>query len=129
MTNPFLINTLALVTAILLLIFSIFALNQRKSKKLSSVLLSAFLLSNALYIIDFILPTIQNSLNISLSWFSRIGYTFGFLFGPLIYLFTCSITSKNYKLSPKATLHFLLFGIVFIVIISNLNIPWQVRLS
>ena len=127
MINSFLIITLALITSILLLIFSFVAISQRKSRKLRSILLSVFLLSNSLYIIDFILPTIQSSLNISLNWFSGIGSAFGYLFGPLIFLFTCSITNKNYKLSPKDSWHFLLFVIAFIVVIARINIPWQAK--
>jgi len=109
------------------MIFSFFAISQRKSRKLSSILLSVFLLSNSLYIIDFILPTIQSSLNISLNWFSGIGSAFGYLFGPLIYLFTCSITKKNYKLSPKKSWHFLLFVLAFIAVVARINIPWQAK--
>jgi AraC-like DNA-binding protein len=127
MINSFLTNTLALVTSILLLIFSFFAISQSKSRKLSSILLSVFLLSNSLFIIDFLLPTIQSSIKISLNWFSGIGFTFGYLFGPLIYLFTCSITSKNNKLSPKAYWHFLLFIIAFTSEVSRINIPWQAK--
>jgi AraC-like DNA-binding protein len=127
MPNNFLINTLALVTSILLLIFSFFAISQRKSRKLSSILLSVFLLSNSLFIIDYILPTIQSSLKISLNWFSGIGSTFGYLFGPLIFLFTRSITNKNYKLSQKQSWHFLLFVIAFISEVSRINIPWQAK--
>lgn len=127
MINSFIINTLALVTSILLLIFSFFAISQRKSRKLSSILLSVFLLSNSLFIIDYILPAIQGSLKISLSWFSGIGFTCGYLFGPLIFLFTCSITTKNYKLLPKEAWHFLLFVISFIVVIARISIPWQAK--
>ena len=126
MTNYFLINTLALVTSILMLIFSFFVISQRKGRKLSSILLSFFLLSNSLYIIDFILPTIEDLVKISLGWFHQIGFAFGFLFGPLIYLFICSITKKNYKLSLKESWHFILFVVVFIVVISKTYIAWEI---
>lgn len=129
MTNYFLINTLALVTSILMLIFAFFVISQRKGRKLSSILLSFFLLSNSLYIIDFILPTIEDLLKISLDWFHQIGFAFGFLFGPLIYLFICSITKKNYKLSPKESWHFLLFVISFIIVISRISIPRELEIS
>lgn len=42
-----------------------------------------------------------------------IGGTFGFLFGPLLYLYTKAVTSKDFKLTRSDILHFVPFFLVF----------------
>ena len=124
--NRYIIDTLAIVTAILLLIFSLFLLTLKK-RNTSHILLSVFLFSNAIYIIDFILPAIGKILSINLSAFSGIGFSFGFLFAPLLYLYTQSITVKNFSINKSHSFHFLLFGVVFIISLINIDLISQIE--
>ena len=117
------IDSLAVVTAILLLIFSAFAYTSKKSNVLRNRILASFLLANSLYIIDFCLPIIINASGINLSWFNGIGTAFGFLFGPLLYLYIKSITQKDFAITIKHFPHFILFIIIFISALIKLQIP------
>lgn len=119
--NQYIIEILSTVTAILLLIFSAFLLTL-KAKNISHLLLSFFLFSNAVYIIDFLLPVIGEALNINFSFYYGIGFSFGFLFAPLLYLYTRSITVKNYSLKKRHLFHFLLFAFVFLVKLLRLKL-------
>jgi AraC-like DNA-binding protein len=120
--NIILIDSLAIVTAVLLLIFSAFAYTSKKGSVLRNKILASFLLANALYIIDFCLPVIINVTGINLSWFNGIGTSFGFLFGPLLYLYTKSITQKDYSFKKIHLIHVALFVIIFIASLVNLRI-------
>jgi len=117
-----LIDSLAVVTAVLLLIFSAFAYTSKKGSVLRHKILASFLLANALYIIDFCLPVIINVTGINLSWFNGIGTSFGFLFGPLLYLYTKSITQKDFSLKTIHLIHVSLFVIIFIASVAKLSI-------
>lgn len=117
------IDSLAVVTAILLLIFSAFAFTNKKDTVLRNRLLASFLLANSLYIIDFCLPVIMNVTGINLLWFNGIGTAFGFLFGPLLYLYTKSITQKDFAITIKHSLHFIPFIIIFIAALIKLQPP------
>ena len=117
-----LIDSLAVVTAILLIIFSAFVYTNKKGYLLRQRILASFLLANALYIIDFCLPVIVNVSGLNLNWFSGLGTSFGFLFGPLLYLYTKSITKKEFSLNRFDFVHFFLFLITFILAILKLHI-------
>jgi AraC-like DNA-binding protein len=117
------IDSLAVVTAILLLIFSAFAFTNKKDTVLRNRLLASFLLANSLYIIDFCLPVIVNVTGINLLWFNGIGTAFGFLFGPLLYLYTKSITQKDFAITIKHSPHFIPFIIIFIAALIKLQLP------
>ena len=95
--NKTVIDILGIVTAILLLIFSGFTVAYKKGKIYSHRILSAFLLVNAIYIIDYLLPEIGKTLNVNLDSLNGIGLIFAFLFGPLLYIYTKSITIKDYS--------------------------------
>jgi len=117
------IDSLAVVTAVLLLIFSAFAFTSKKGSVLRHRILASFLLANALYIIDFCLPVIINVTGINLRWFSGLGTSFGFLFGPLLFLYTKSITQKDFSLRKIHLIHVAVFLIVFIASLIKFNIP------
>ena len=118
-----LIDTLAVVTVILLLIFSAFVYTNKKGSLLRHRILASFLLANALFIIDFCLSVIMDVTGTNLIWFSGIGTSFGFLFGPLLYLYTKSITQKDFSIRKTNLLHFVPFIIVFIAAVTKLQIP------
>lgn len=118
--NRYIIDTLAIVTTILLLIFSLFLLTLKK-RNTSHILLSVFLFSNAIYIIDFLLPVLVEILNVNLSALYGIGFSFGFLFGPLLYLYTRSITLKDFTFDRRQLVHFFVFGIIFLIKLFHLK--------
>jgi AraC-like DNA-binding protein len=122
--NPALIYSLAILTAILLLIFSAFSFNYKKGRMRSHKILAAFLFANSLYIIDFSLTAIQNATGLYLQWFEGIGSSFGFLFGPLLYLYTCSITENNFKFKSSQLIHLVVFSAVFISVIIKIQVPF-----
>jgi len=123
------IDSIAILTAILLLIFSTFAFTHKKGKVISHKILAAFLLANALYIIDFVLVPIEKVTGLSLRWFSGIGSSFGFLFGPLLYLYSRSITQKDFSLKPSQLIHLAIFIIAFFRILLNVKIFFIYRYS
>jgi len=122
--NFTIIDSLAVLTAILLLIFSAFAFTYKKGNTTSHKILAAFLFANALYIIDFALTAIIEATGLNLIWFSGIGTSFGFLFGPLLYFYTKAITQK--KFSPKSSdlFHFIVFVIFFLDSLLKIRIPF-----
>ena len=119
--TQYVIDILAIVTTILLLVFSLFLITLNRIKKISQVLLALFLFSNALYIIDFLLPVLDGAFNIDTSSIKGIGFSFGFLFGPLLYLYTRSVTVKEFEFGKKQSIHFLLFGVMFFIKLFHLN--------
>jgi len=87
-------------------------------------MLAAFLFANALYIIDFSLPAIIEATGVSLIWFSGIGTAFGFLFGPLLYLYTKSITQKEFSPKSSDLFHLIVFVLFFIDALFKIRIPF-----
>jgi AraC-like DNA-binding protein len=122
MTSYYATSILAIVTAILLLIFSFFLVVQKKRRNRCSIILTAFLISNAIYLAGFALSVFMEPVVASVSWFLGIGSAFGFLFGPLLYLFTLSITNRKFHFRQRMLMHFVLFVIVVLLIISRVNI-------
>ena len=121
--NRTIIDALAILTAILLLIFTAFAFNYKKGITIRHRILAAFLFANALFIIDFSIDAIQAATGLNLQWFSGIGFSFGYLFGPLLYLYNHSITDEDFKLVPLQFLHILLFIAVFVLFLIKTGIP------
>lgn len=121
----FIIDVLGIVTAILLLIFSVFLATYKKGSIYSHRFLSAFLLANAIFIIDFLLPEIERALNIKLGSLNGIGFTFAYLFGPLLYIYTKSITTKDFSFNLTCLLHSLPFIIAFSFRILGIRIPYN----
>ncbi len=127
--NSSIIDSLGILTAVLLLIFAVFAFSYKRGNLISHKILSAFLFANALYIIDFALPVIIRVTGINLQWFSGFGTAFGFLFGPLLFLYSKSITSQNYSFKPIYLVHFIAFAIVFLITLLRIPIPYIYRYS
>jgi AraC-like DNA-binding protein len=121
--NQTLINSLAIITAILLLIFSLFLFTFKTGNTVRHKILASFLLANALYIIDYSLQAIIEATGFHISWFNGIGTSFGFLFGPLLYLYSKSITEKEFSLKFSDSLHLVIFFIFLINGIFRAGIP------
>ncbi len=112
MINATISHIIATVTVILLLLFSLYLLSIRK-KKLTHNLLAIFFLANSLYLIDYLLNPIQQVFEVTLSWFKDIGFSFAFLFGPLIFLFVRSIIKKKLELRLNMIWHIIPFLFFF----------------
>jgi len=100
---------ISIVTVFQLILFSFFLFTQKKGRRQSFILLSLFLLVNALYILNFLLPRIGTFLKTDFINFYFIGGSCGFLFGPLLFLYTRSITFADFKVKLKDLLHALPF--------------------
>ena len=86
---------------------------EKKDRWFDKTTLAFFLLANGFFILNFlafrysaeILPYTVNLF--------FIGGTFGFLFGPLLYLYTKAVKSKEFRFTKKDILHFIPFLLVF----------------
>lgn len=112
--NPTITHIAATLIILLLIIFSAYLFFNGK-KKIRNVLLAIFFLANTFYLIDYLLIPIQNVLGISLQWFDEIGFSFAFLFGPLILFFIYSIIKSNFKIHKSMVWHFLPFAFFLIL--------------
>jgi AraC-like DNA-binding protein len=112
-----LIRIVSIVTTIQLLLFGGFVLLLRKKEEISHLFLCFFLIANAMFIAGF-LVLLYLSANISvLLNFLFWGTTFGFLFGPLLYFYTKSVTQAGFKISAKFFIHFIPAVIYLMIII------------
>jgi len=116
---------IAIVTVVLLLIFSSLVLSLNKTKSKTNFFLSTFLLSNSMYIAGYILNVSKSTLDISIPILTDIFIGFGFLFGPSLYFLTYSITLKDYKFFPRNIWHFLPFIMYFFTKIFYHEIHWM----
>jgi len=106
-------DIIAIITVFQLILFALFLLVGKKDRGFDKTTLAFFLLANGFFILNFlafrysaeILPYTVNLF--------FIGGTFGFLFGPLLYLYTKAVTSKEFRFTKKDILHFVPFLLVF----------------
>jgi AraC-like DNA-binding protein len=121
--NQAIIDTVAITTAILLLIFASFVFSYKKGRRISNRILGVFLLANSLYILDFSLNVIEKSLGLNLHWFNGIGSSFGFLCGPLLYLYSKSLTREDFSLKVTDSAHMAIFIIALLTTLIDFGIP------
>ncbi|MEO1033433.1 MAG: hypothetical protein AAFX55_18740 [Bacteroidota bacterium] len=121
MINTTITHIIATVTVILLFLFMLYLLSNKK-RSLRHTLLAIFFLANGLYLIDYLLNPIQRVLGISLAWFDEVGFSFAFLFGPLILFFIRSILTQKLELKLNMIWHIIPFIFFFIVYIISDNI-------
>ena len=108
-------NLISIITVVQLILFGLFLLTAPKKRSADRIALALFLFANSIYILDF-LTYRYSSIMISYSVnFFYIGDTFGFLFGPLLYLYTKSVNSKDFHFTKNDILHFVPFFLVFIL--------------
>jgi AraC-like DNA-binding protein len=96
-----------------LLFLSIFLLTQEKRKRPGNILLGLFFLSICFNLLDVFL--FQTGVYKSNPQMAGWGSCLPLLFGPFIYFYTQSVTSKNFTISYKSGLHFLPFLVLFAV--------------
>ncbi len=111
-----LIRMVSIITTFQLLLFAGFVLILRRKGELSHSLLFIFLVINALYIAGFL---VGHYLFVDLKLFVNFlfwGTAFGFLFGPVLFLYTRSVTDPRFGVSMFDLLH-LLPSIVYIILV------------
>jgi AraC-like DNA-binding protein len=95
-----------------------FLINHPKGSKISNKILAVFLFANALYIIY--VPFFNNFSGFFFEYrlhFFRITEPFRFLFGPLLYFYTVSLTSPDFRFKKKHLWHAFLFVINYLLLL------------
>ena len=111
-------DIIAIIAALQLFIFSFFLLSLKKGNRLNQLLLSAFLFANAMYLAGYLLFAFSDYIMPAGIHFFFIGTSFGFLFGPLLYLYSKSLTKDNLKLRTRDSLHlipFIVYNLLYAV--------------
>ncbi len=104
-------DIIAIIAALQLFIFSFFLLNLKKGNRLNQLLLSAFLFVNAMFLTGYLLFSFSEYIMPVGVHFFFIGTSFGFLFGPLLFLYTRSLTSDHFRLTKYDLLHLIPFAV------------------
>lgn len=110
---------ISLITAFQLFSFAIYLFF---TKRKDHLILGLFLVSNALYIFGFWLQVYSAQIFNSFPDLFLIGFPFGFLFGPLIYLYTNSLLQKKKELKFEMFYHSIPFILVQIFMLLNFHI-------
>jgi AraC-like DNA-binding protein len=116
------IEILSIVTVLLILIFAFFLISIKEWNKLNIRILFFFLLVNAAYIIAFLLISQVRPFTFYITSVFYFLHSTGFLFGPLLYLYSKSLTYNAEKLSRKDLLNFLPFILAFCYILLRIFI-------
>jgi AraC-like DNA-binding protein len=117
-----LLQTLYILTVVQLILLAVFLFNYKKRKIIGNKILSAFLISNALFIVYFILFGAEGYLKKYTVDFFHIGFPFRFLFGPLIFLYIKSIAYVDFKLKKRTIIHFIPFILEYVFLFFALYI-------
>jgi AraC-like DNA-binding protein len=111
-------DIIAIFAALQLFIFSFFLLNLKKGNRINQLLLSAFLFTNAMYLVGYLLFSFSDYIMPAGAHFFFIGTSFGFLFGPLLLLYSQSFITDNFRLNKKHLLHavpFLVYNVLYAI--------------
>ncbi|HSD62458.1 MAG TPA: AraC family transcriptional regulator [Ignavibacteriaceae bacterium] len=109
-------DIIAITATFQLLIFSFFLLSLKRGNRINHLLLAAFLFTNAMYIIGYLLFAFSENILPAGVHFFFIGTSFGFLFGPLLLLYTKSLVQSNFQLKKKDLLHtipFIIYNLLY----------------
>jgi len=100
-----LFNITRIVSAFILLLFSIFLLNKKKGNRESFRFLAGFLLARVFILLGMLFWSYD-----LISHFPHVAYIetpFLFLYAPMLYLYTKSVTTPDYKLKKVEIIHFI----------------------
>jgi AraC-like DNA-binding protein len=99
-----------------MLIFSILLLTKRTANPVSNGILAAFLFSNVLCLVNLLVfKWMHHGRGFLLSYF--FGFSFSILWGPLLYLYTRSVTRRHFRIAPSEFMHGLPFAAYFVFMI------------
>ena len=114
------LKILKLISISLLILFSIFLLSLKKGNRISHIFLSAFLIARVFILLGVLLW------DYGLPWkypdLAFLSIPFLFLYAPMLYLYTESVTIPFYKFNPLRLLHFLPFIIRSLLLFFRYNI-------
>ena len=123
--NMDIIDILCVVTAFLLFLLGIFLISSKKGEKISNRILTACLLFNAVFVLNYFLfrggrlPVAENpQLYRSISY---IGNSFYILLGPLIYLYTKSLCYSGFVFRIREYFHFVPFFLLSVPMVAYIQ--------
>jgi len=108
-------DIIAIITVSQLILFALFLVGWKKDRGLDKTVLALFLLANGFFILNFLAFAYSRDIIPYTVNLFFIGGTFGFLFGPLLYLYTKAVNSQDFKFTEKDILHFVPFLVAFIL--------------
>ncbi len=113
-----------------LILFGLFLLMAKKDKSADKIALAFFLFANGIFILNYLAFSYTEIISSYTLNVFFIGGTFGFLFGPLLYLYTKAVTSKEFRFTKKDLLHLVPFIIVFGLTLVRFQIqPYEIKLA
>jgi len=123
-------NIIAIITVAQLLLFAVFLISAKKNRGFDKAALALFLLANGIFILNFLAFRYSETILAYSINFFFIGGTFGFLFGPLLYLYTKAVTTKEFSFTKKNLLHFIPFIAVFCLTLIRFQFqPYETKLE
>lgn len=123
-------NIIAIITVAQLLLFAVFLISAKKNQGFDKAALALFLLANGIFILNFLAFRYSEAILAYSINFFFIGGTFGFLFGPLPYLYTKTVTTKEFSFTKKNILHFIPFIAVFCLTLIRFQFqPYETKLE
>jgi len=113
-------DLVAIITLVQLLLFTIFLFNYKKGIRLSNKLLALFLFSNAMYIFGYLIISFDNFNFVYRDFFYHLGNSFGYLFGPTLFLYTKAVCSKHHYSRKSILVHLIPFAAYWIYVITDI---------
>ncbi len=108
---------LAVVTALLLIIFSIFLLTIKKERKLNRRLLFIFLVINAAYLAAYLVISTVKPVTLLTLFIFYFLHSTGFLFGPVLLLYTKSTVGTLQRISTGEMVHLIPFSCALLYVL------------
>lgn len=108
-------NIVRIISAFLMILFSIFLLRQKNVNKLSFRFLAGFLLSRSFILIGMLMWSF--GLVAVFPQAAFFGTPFLFLYSPMLYLYTLTVTIPRFQWKKTCLLHFCPFGLVSIILL------------
>ena len=123
-------DIIAIITVFQLILFALFLLVGIKERGFDKTTLAFFLLANGFFILNFLAFRYSTEILPYTVNLFFIGGSFGFLFGPLLYLYTKAVTSKEFSFTKKDILHFVPFLLVFCLTLIRFQFqPYETKIE
>jgi AraC-like DNA-binding protein len=106
---------------VLLIVFSVFILSQKKGNKFSRYFLALFLISRAIILFGYAFWNYPELKEVIPDLF-LVGKPFLYLYAPFLFLYTQSATTNNYNLKWTGILHFLPFLIILFYLLFSFHL-------
>jgi AraC-like DNA-binding protein len=115
------LEMLAIMAVIPLLLYSFFLFSLKKKDNRNHIFLGLFLLTMALYTLNFLMSLLKKHIPLDLDSLTLIGRSLSFLLGPFLYFYINSRCQKKIRFNVYFFLHFspFLFSLFYYVYIYN----------